>query len=49
MLRCEGSGHARKFAEICAATVLAGEISIIAALSCGDFARAHSTFRRKSE
>jgi hydroxymethylglutaryl-CoA reductase (NADPH) len=49
MLGCEGSGHARKFAEICAATVLAGEVSIIAALACGDFAKAHTTFRHKSE
>lgn len=49
MLGCEGSGNARKFAEICAATVLAGEVSIIAALAAGDFARAHSTFRHKSE
>ena len=49
MLGCEGTGHARKFAEICAATVLAGEVSIIAALASGDFARAHSTFRHKSE
>jgi len=49
MLGCEGSGHARKFAEICAATVLAGEVSIIAALASGDFAKAHTTYRRKSE
>ncbi|MCU0857279.1 MAG: hydroxymethylglutaryl-CoA reductase [Pontiellaceae bacterium] len=49
MLGCKGNGHARKFAEICAATVLAGEVSIIAALASGDFARAHSTFRHKSE
>lgn len=49
MLDCEGKGKARKFAEICAATVLAGEVSIIAALASGDFARAHSTFRHKSE
>lgn len=49
MLGCEGNGHARKFAEICAATVLAGEVSIIAALASGDFARAHTTFRHKSE
>jgi hydroxymethylglutaryl-CoA reductase (NADPH) len=49
MLGCEGNGNARKFAEICASTVLAGEVSIIAALSCGDFARAHTTFRHKSE
>lgn len=49
MLGCEGNGKARKFAEICAATVLAGEISIIAALASGDFARAHTTFRHKSD
>jgi hydroxymethylglutaryl-CoA reductase (NADPH) len=49
MLGCEGNGHARKFAEICAATVLAGEVSIIAALASGDFSRAHTTFRHKSE
>jgi len=49
MLGCEGNGNARKFAEICAATVLAGEVSIIAALASGDFARAHATFRHKSE
>ena len=49
MLRCDGDGNVRKFAEICAATVLAGEVSIIAALACGDFARAHTIFRHKSE
>lgn len=47
MLGCEGSNHASKFAEICAALVLAGEISIIAALASGDFAKAHTTFRKK--
>ncbi len=47
MLDCQGPGKARKFAEICAATVLAGEISIIAALASGDFTQAHTTFRRK--
>jgi len=49
MLGCEGSGHARKFAEICAATVLAGEVSIIAALASGDFSKAHATFRKKND
>jgi hydroxymethylglutaryl-CoA reductase (NADPH) len=48
MLGCEGKGNARKFAEICAAAVLAGEVSIIAALASGDFAKAHTTFRHKS-
>ncbi|MDD2599215.1 MAG: hydroxymethylglutaryl-CoA reductase [Kiritimatiellae bacterium] len=45
MLDCEGSGKACKFAEICAAAVLAGEVSIIAAMTVGDFAKAHTTFR----
>jgi hydroxymethylglutaryl-CoA reductase (NADPH) len=45
MLGCRGPGRARAFAEICAATVLAGEISIIAAISAGDFAQAHATHR----
>ncbi len=49
MLGCEGTGHARKFAELCAATVLAGEVSIIAALASGHFARAHATFRHSHD
>jgi hydroxymethylglutaryl-CoA reductase (NADPH) len=47
MLGCWGSGCARKFAAICAATVLAGEVSIIASMAAGDFARAHATYGRK--
>ncbi len=47
LMDCVGDGKARKFAEICAATVLAGEISIIGALSAGDFGRAHATFRHR--
>jgi hydroxymethylglutaryl-CoA reductase (NADPH) len=45
MLGCVGSGRARAFAEICAATVLAGEVSIIAAMAAGDFADAHARYR----
>lgn len=45
MLDCVGSGKARAFAEICAATVLAGELSIIAALASGEFAAAHARYR----
>jgi len=45
MLDCEGSGNASKFAEICGAAVLAGEVSIIAAMTGGDFAKAHTIFR----
>ena len=46
MMDCYGEGKARKFAEICAATALAGEISIVAALSAGHFGQAHATYGR---
>lgn len=46
MLGCAGTGHARKFAEICGATALAGELSIAGALAAGEFTRAHATFGR---
>jgi hydroxymethylglutaryl-CoA reductase (NADPH) len=50
LLGCYGTGGARKFAEICAATILCGEISIVGAIAAGDFAKAHALFgRRKSE
>ncbi|MES1157419.1 MAG: hydroxymethylglutaryl-CoA reductase [Alphaproteobacteria bacterium] len=41
-----GSGHARAFAEICAAVCLAGELSIVGALCAGEFARAHQNLAR---
>lgn len=47
MLGCSGTGSARRFAEICAATVLAGEISITGALASGEFSRAHAVLGRK--
>lgn len=47
MLGCKGEGSARKFAEICASTVLAGEISIMGALSAGQFTQAHIRYGRK--
>ena len=46
ILGCEGDGHATKFAEVCAATVLAGEISISGAMCAGHFARAHRQLGR---
>jgi hydroxymethylglutaryl-CoA reductase (NADPH) len=46
MLGCKGEGTARKFAEICAATVLAGEISISGALAAGHFTQAHVKYGR---
>jgi hydroxymethylglutaryl-CoA reductase (NADPH) len=47
LIGCKGSGHAKKFAEICTATVLAGELSITGALAAGHFAKAHKTYGRK--
>lgn len=47
LMGCCGQGHARKFAEICGALVLAGELSIAAALSAGHFSSAHKKFGRK--
>jgi hydroxymethylglutaryl-CoA reductase (NADPH) len=47
MLGCTGEGTARKFAEICTATVLAGEISITGALTSGEFTMAHQKYGRK--
>jgi hydroxymethylglutaryl-CoA reductase (NADPH) len=48
IMDCQGPGSANKFAEICAATVLAGELSIIAALAEGHFTQAHKTLGRKA-
>jgi len=47
MIDCYGDGRAGKFAEICAAAVLAGELSIISALATGEFASAHAKYGRK--
>jgi hydroxymethylglutaryl-CoA reductase (NADPH) len=47
VMDCYGAGKARKFAEICGAVVLAGELSIAAALSAGHFSSAHKKFGRK--
>lgn len=46
MLGCFGDGQSRKFAEIVAATILAGELSFGAALAYGDFAHAHEKYGR---
>lgn len=48
MLGCYGAGGAKKFAEICAAVVLCGEVSIAGALAAGEFAQAHQAFGRKA-
>lgn len=47
LMGCYGSGNARKFAEVCAAVVLSGELSIAAALSAGHFTSAHQKLGRK--
>ena len=47
LMDCYGVGKARKYAEICGALVLAGELSIAAALSAGHFSSAHKKFGRK--
>lgn len=48
LMGCAGSGNARKYAEICGALALSGELSIAAALSAGHFASAHKKYGRKS-
>ena len=47
IMQCEGKGTARKYAEICGALLLAGELSIVAAMSAGHFTSAHEKFGRK--
>jgi hydroxymethylglutaryl-CoA reductase (NADPH) len=49
ILGCTGEGSARKFAEICGAVALAGELSIAAALASGQFSKAHRIFGRKKQ
>jgi hydroxymethylglutaryl-CoA reductase (NADPH) len=49
ILDCDGADRAARLAEICAAVTLAGELSIVAALCSGDFARTHATLGRKQE
>jgi hydroxymethylglutaryl-CoA reductase (NADPH) len=46
MLGCYGSGHADKFAEICAGMVLAGEISLASAVIHGDWVSSHDQLGR---
>ena len=47
ILDCYGEGKAKKFAEISAATVIAGEVSIGAALANGSFSQGHIKYRQK--
>ena len=46
ILGCQGSGKAKKFAELIAAAVLGGEISMGAAITTGEFVAAHERYGR---
>ena len=46
MLDCYGKGKVRKFAEICAAVVLAGETSLSSAIIAGDWVSSHDRLGR---
>lgn len=46
MLGCYGPGKASRFAEIVAAVVLGGEVSMGAAIASGEFAQAHEIYGR---
>lgn len=46
MLDCEGTGGARRLAEIIASAALAGELSMGAAIATGEFVAAHETYGR---
>ncbi|HBS30635.1 MAG TPA: hydroxymethylglutaryl-CoA reductase, partial [Parvularcula sp.] len=46
LLGCVGKGKALKFAEICAAVALAGELSLAAAVVAGDWVESHDKYGR---
>jgi len=46
LLGCVGSGHAPKFAEIVAAALLGGELSMAGAIASGEFVAAHEIYGR---
>ena len=46
LMGLSGTGNARALSEVCAAILLGGELSIIAALSAGHFSRAHRKLAR---
>ena len=46
IMDCYGQDRSKKFAEICTAVVLAGEISIVAAIAGGYFTQAHLKYGR---
>jgi len=46
LLGCQGKGKVGRFIEICAATVLAGEVSLAGAVVAGDWVESHETLGR---
>ncbi len=46
LLGCYGAGKVKKLAEICAATVLAGDISLTSAILAGDWVTSHDALGR---
>ena len=46
LIGCHGAGNARRFAEVAAATLMAGELSLAASIVAGDFVTAHEKFGR---
>ncbi len=46
MMDCYGAGKVHKFAEICAATVLAGDTSLTSAILAGDWVTSHDALGR---
>lgn len=46
LMGCYGAGHAKKLAQIMAAAILGGEISMAAALASGEFVGAHERYGR---
>jgi hydroxymethylglutaryl-CoA reductase (NADPH) len=46
IMRCAGAGKAREFAEVVAAAVLAGEVSLLGAMAAGHLGRAHARLGR---
>ena len=46
MMGCYGKGKVRRLAEICAGTVLAGDISLTAAILAGDWVSSHDRYGR---
>lgn len=49
IMELAGPGNARAFAEVAASVCLAGEISLIAAISAGQFAQAHAKLARGAQ